>query len=296
MVDDSSFLSLNDFNFGSWLKATSPQRAANQRTRRDNAQDSRPPDHQVPFADPKKSDAIGESVKGFTLPKNIDNIIDGANTVGLGNVTNTLRKKFFPTECSGRSLNVLDELDVDKLPLYSNPPVDTNIVQLGKKPSEGTVDYVVGVEVSTLNQKHMDEQFHAVHVTPGAVFHFVSAEPVETIVNPSETCVDTNSEVLQEVNIQVDQHNVGSQPTTLCHNTMSRNIPLAKKKWKRLARFEMQGHENVGRTKMSAKQIVNSCWSKVLGPPRVDIVFQRIQCVAQELTAWNRKRKQTNVC
>ncbi|KAL5745292.1 hypothetical protein ACOSP7_026438 [Xanthoceras sorbifolium] len=91
-----------------------------------------------------------------------------------------------------RSLKALDKLAIDKFPLSSNPDV-ANIVQIGKNPIKGTADYVDGVEASTLNQQHMNEQFHAVHAKPGAIFHFISAGPVETIVNPSETCMDTNS-------------------------------------------------------------------------------------------------------
>ncbi|KAL5810161.1 hypothetical protein ACOSQ3_026854 [Xanthoceras sorbifolium] len=194
MVEDSSFVRLNDFNF-----------ATNQRTRRDSAQDSLPREHQAPFADPKKSDAIGES-------------------------------------CSRRSLKALDKLAIDKFPLSSNPDV-ANIVQIGKNPIKGTADYVDGVEASTLNQQHMNEQFHA---KPGAIFHFISAGPVETIVN-----------------IQINQHNIGSQSTTLCHDISNQD---------------------------ECQQIVTSYWSKVLGQHRVDIMFQRIQCVAQELAVWNKKK------
>ncbi|KAH7571599.1 hypothetical protein JRO89_XS04G0097000 [Xanthoceras sorbifolium] len=114
--EDSSTSGLHDFNFGFWMRATSLQRSAGHKVRKEIAQ-SQSRDNSMPIPTshiptshtaPHQKTTVGDIRRVNMNVKHVDGDIRKVSTVGLGNVSHTLRKTLFPEQNNeqSQSLNV----------------------------------------------------------------------------------------------------------------------------------------------------------------------------------------------
>ncbi|KAL5764949.1 hypothetical protein ACOSQ2_017543 [Xanthoceras sorbifolium] len=138
----------------------------------------------------------------------------------------TLRKQLFPEEISGHNLHDSGETKADVVHPIP-PPLVLDMDNLKKAPvmdDGATSDSVDSLLVSL---QGVENRSHATHATKEGMSHIDS----------------TKHEQLNSLNSLCVEQLVGSLSLPLPQDTVSRIKSDKKKKWKRLARFEMQGQE-----------------------------------------------------